>query len=49
MSAKHWFLPESPDLLGMLRQQAAITVEGMDALIGLVGRRRRRGRRRARL
>ena len=32
MSAKHWFLPESPDLPGMLRQQAAITVEGMDAL-----------------
>jgi uncharacterized protein Yka (UPF0111/DUF47 family) len=28
-----WFLPEDPDLLGMLRQQAAITVEAMDALI----------------
>ncbi len=33
MSAKRWFLPESPDLLGMLRQQAAITVEAMDALV----------------
>ena len=29
MSAHRWFLPESPDLLGMLREQAAITVEGM--------------------
>ena len=28
MKAKHWFLPDSPDLLGMLRTQAAITVEG---------------------
>ena len=37
MSAKRWFLPESPDLLGMLRQQAAITVEAMDALIAWSG------------
>ena len=28
-----WFLPENVDLLGMLRTQAAITVEGMDALV----------------
>jgi len=28
-----WFLPESVDLLAMLRTQAAITVEGMDALV----------------
>ena len=41
--------PREPDLLGMLREQAAITVEGMDALVGLVGRRRRRGRSCARL
>lgn len=33
MSAHRWFLPESPDLLGMLREQAAITVEGMAALV----------------
>jgi uncharacterized protein Yka (UPF0111/DUF47 family) len=28
-----WFLPENVDLLAMLRAQAAITVEGMDALV----------------
>ena len=33
MKAKRWFLPDSPDLLGMLRAQAAITVEAMEALI----------------
>jgi uncharacterized protein Yka (UPF0111/DUF47 family) len=32
MTRRRWFLPDSPDLLGMLQQQAAITVEGMDAL-----------------
>jgi len=29
---KRWFLPETPDLLGMLREQASITVEAMEAL-----------------
>ena len=29
---KHWFLPKNPDLLGLLSEQAAITVEGMHAL-----------------
>ena len=33
MTPKRWFLPDNPDLLGMLRQQAAITVEAMDALV----------------
>jgi uncharacterized protein Yka (UPF0111/DUF47 family) len=33
MSSKRWFLPETPDLLGQLREQAAITVEAMDALV----------------
>lgn len=33
MSRKHWFLPQVPDVLGMLREQSAITVEGMDALV----------------
>ncbi len=33
MSVRHWFLPESPELLEMLSKQAAITVEGMDALV----------------
>jgi uncharacterized protein Yka (UPF0111/DUF47 family) len=27
----HWFLPETPDLLGLLRDQLALTVRGMDA------------------
>jgi uncharacterized protein Yka (UPF0111/DUF47 family) len=29
----HWFLPDTPDVLGMLRQQLAVTIEGMDALV----------------
>ncbi len=29
----HWFLPRTPDVLGMLRGQTAITVEGMDELV----------------
>ena len=33
MKRAHWFLPDSPDLLGMLRDQTAITVEGIDALV----------------
>lgn len=28
-----WFLPETPDVLGMLGDQIAITVEGMQALV----------------
>ena len=30
---RRWFLPEAPDVIGMLREQAAITVEGLDALV----------------
>jgi uncharacterized protein Yka (UPF0111/DUF47 family) len=37
VKAKRWFLPDSPDLLGMLRAQAAITVEAMDALVAWSG------------
>lgn len=33
IARRHWFLPDSPDLLGMLRSQAATTVEGMEALV----------------
>jgi hypothetical protein len=33
MRARRWFLPESPDLVGMLCTQAAITVEAMEALL----------------
>jgi uncharacterized protein Yka (UPF0111/DUF47 family) len=29
-----WFLPENPDVLAMLRHQAAITCDGMTALVG---------------
>jgi uncharacterized protein len=32
MTKARWFLPETPDLLGMLREQASITVEAMEAL-----------------
>jgi uncharacterized protein len=34
MRQHRWFLPESPDVLGLLREQTAITVEGMEALRG---------------
>jgi uncharacterized protein Yka (UPF0111/DUF47 family) len=29
---RRWFLPESPDLLGLLGEQGKITISGMDAL-----------------
>jgi uncharacterized protein Yka (UPF0111/DUF47 family) len=32
-SKPHWFLPDTPDVLGMLRQQLAVTIQGMDALV----------------
>ncbi len=32
MARRHWFLPDSPDVLGMLERQSRVTVEGMDAL-----------------
>ena len=31
MSRHHWFLPDMPDILGLLRRQVALTVEAMDA------------------
>jgi uncharacterized protein len=33
MARTHWFIPQSPDVLGMLREQAQTTVEGMDDLL----------------
>lgn len=30
---KRWFLPETPDVLGMLRSQMEVTIEGMNALV----------------
>jgi hypothetical protein len=29
-----WFLPENHDVIGMLRAQAAVTIEGLEALVG---------------
>jgi uncharacterized protein Yka (UPF0111/DUF47 family) len=29
---RYWFLPDTPDVLGMLRAQIAVTIRGMDAL-----------------
>jgi uncharacterized protein Yka (UPF0111/DUF47 family) len=37
VTLRRWFLPESPDVIGMLRRQAAITVEGVDALVAWTG------------
>ena len=30
MRLRHWFLPETPDVLGLLRRQLAVTTEAMD-------------------
>ena len=31
MRTRRWFLPETPDVLGLLRGQVAVTIEGLDA------------------
>ena len=31
---KHWFLPHTPDVLGLLGQQAHVTIDGMEAFVG---------------
>lgn len=31
MTLRGWFLPETPDVLGLLRHQVAVTIEGVDA------------------
>jgi uncharacterized protein Yka (UPF0111/DUF47 family) len=28
---RHWFLPDSPDVLALLRRQVAVTIDGIDA------------------
>jgi uncharacterized protein Yka (UPF0111/DUF47 family) len=33
MTRHRWFLPETPDVLGKLREQTTITIQGMDALV----------------
>lgn len=37
MSRSRWFLPEEPDVLGLLRHQVAVTIEGMDAFAAWAG------------
>jgi uncharacterized protein Yka (UPF0111/DUF47 family) len=36
-SRARWFLPDTPDVLGMLEAQAQVTIEGMDALLAWAG------------
>ena len=31
MTHRRWFLPDTPDILGLLRVQVAVTIEGLDA------------------
>ena len=31
MKGRRWFLPETPDVLGLLRSQVAVTIEGLEA------------------
>ena len=33
MARTHWFIPQAPDVMGMLREQAQTTVDGMDELL----------------
>lgn len=37
MTRRRWFLPERPDVVGMLHEQAAITVEGLEELVAWAG------------
>ena len=37
MNRSHWFLPETPDVLGLLLRQIAVTIEGLDAFVGWAG------------
>ena len=32
-----WFLPQTPDVIGLLRHQLAVTIEGLDALAAWAG------------
>ena len=31
MKGHRWFLPETPDVVGLLLQQLEVTIDGMDA------------------
>jgi uncharacterized protein Yka (UPF0111/DUF47 family) len=37
MASAHWFLPETPDVLGMLQEQSEITIVGLDELAAWAG------------
>jgi uncharacterized protein Yka (UPF0111/DUF47 family) len=37
MTVHRWFLPDTPDVLGMLRSQLEVTIAGMDALVAWAG------------
>jgi uncharacterized protein Yka (UPF0111/DUF47 family) len=37
MTRRGWFLPETPDVLGLLRRQVAVTIEGVDAFTAWAG------------
>ena len=37
MKPGRWFLPETPDVIGLLRHQLAVTIEGLDALAAWAG------------
>ena len=37
LSPRHWFLPETPDVLGLLREQLTVTLEGLEAFSSWAG------------
>ena len=37
VSRRRWFLPQTPDMLGLLRAQVAVTIEGVDAFAAWAG------------
>lgn len=37
MRGGHWFLPETPDVLALLRRQLALTIEGLEAFAAWAG------------
>lgn len=37
MKMQRWFLPDTPDVLGILRQQLEVTIRAMDALVAWAG------------
>lgn len=33
MKGRRWFLPETPDVVGLLRRHLAVTIEGLEAFV----------------